>query len=77
MHLHAAPFATDQPRLSQHPEVLRERGLRNCLVANGQKHRTVMRALLSHDVCIDRSPYRVGQGMENPLNRNFLKRRVE
>src|ERR1700727_2632302 len=63
----AARPATDHPRLSQCPEVLRERGLRNCLIANVQKHGAVMRALLSHYVCIDRHPDRVGQGMEDSL----------
>ena len=38
VHLYSAPFATDQPRLSQDPEVLREGGLRNRLVTDGQKH---------------------------------------
>ena len=68
---------TDQPRLSQRPEVLREGGLRNCLVTDGQKHRAVVRTLLSRNICVDRRPYRVGQGMENPLNRYVLKRWME
>ncbi|HXC94489.1 MAG TPA: hypothetical protein VNU92_02255 [Edaphobacter sp.] len=42
VHLHAAPFATDQPRVSQRPEVLGEGGPRNCLVTHGQKHRAVV-----------------------------------
>jgi len=77
VHLHAAPFAPDQPRLSQRPEVLRERGLRNCLVTNGQKHRAVMRVLLSHNIREDLRPHRVGQGMENPFYRDVFKRRMK
>src|ERR1700733_12680854 len=77
VHPPAAPLPPDHPRLSQCPEVLRERGLRNCLIANVQKHGAVMRALLSHYVCIDRHPDRVGQGMEDSLYRDVLKRWME
>ncbi len=56
MHFNAPPFPTDQPGLSQRSEVLRERGLRNRLVADSQECRTVLRALLRHDVCVDGHP---------------------
>jgi hypothetical protein len=72
MHFNAPPFSADQPCLSQRSEVLRERGLRNRLVADSQKRRTVLRALLRHDVCVDSHPYWVGQGVKNPLNRNVF-----
>ena len=77
VHLHAAALATDQTRLSQCPEVLRERGLRNRLVADCQKRRAVLRALLPHDIGIDGHPYGVGQSVENSFHRNVLNRWVE
>jgi hypothetical protein len=72
--LHAAALTTDQPRLSQLPKVLRECGLRNRLVADCQKRRTILRAVLRHDVRINCHPYRVGQGVENALYGDVLNR---
>ncbi len=74
---HAATFTTDQPRLSQFPKMLRECGLRDRLVADGEKRRAVLRALLRHDVRINGHSHRVAQSVENSFYRNLLNRWVE
>ena len=74
MHLDAPPLSTNQPRLSERSEMLRERGFRNRLVADSQERRTVLGTLLRHDICVDGHAYGVGQGVKNPLNRNVFDR---
>src|SRR5580704_2393259 len=74
---HTATLTTDEPRLSQFSKVLRECGLRDRLVADCQKRRAVLRALLRHDVRINCHSHRVGQGVENSFYCNLLNRWVE
>ena len=77
MHLNAAALATDQSRFSEFPEVLRERGLRDRLLADRQKCRTILRTLLPHDVGIDRHTNWIGQSVKDSLDRDVLNGRVE
>jgi hypothetical protein len=76
-HLHTAALAPNQASLAKDPEVLREGGLRDRLIAHRQEVRAVLGTVLRDDVSIDGHPYRVGQCVKDCLHRNVLDRWME
>lgn len=77
VHLYTVALAPNQAGLAKDLEVLRERGLRDRLIAYRQEIRAVLRALLRDNVSIHGHPYGVGQCVEDSLHRNVLNRRME
>src|SRR5437868_936739 len=77
VHFDALAFALDQPRFSQHLEMLRQRRLRYRSVDDANESRTGLRALRPCDLRKDAHAYGVGQRVKDVLDRDAFNGRVK
>ena len=68
MHLDAAAFGPNQAGLAQGFEMMRQGRLGDWLLADLQKIGAVKGAIGSGDISENRDPYRIGKGVEQPLD---------